>query len=223
MKIKTQIEAQRFLLQMVPKGYWHWVSGIETSKEKMNARYEKYREYYGVDFSPAKRAYQKKKGLAQSHLIVSQLPIDVCEGGYIWFLISTDGLGPIRENSKMKDARINAGRIVWNDYILFEAPRHRLEGGGMRWSWYIKPEVQKQLDFYVGKLLKQSPDDLRGFFDAQCRRPMHHGVRHYLARLIRRSFQNFTKMYPGKKWNGRDPEKPLPILGSYKKATEATS
>jgi hypothetical protein len=99
---------------------------------------------------------------------------------------------------------------------LIKAPRHRDEGGGTRWSWYIKPQAQKELDYYVGQLLKQSPHELAAFFEAQCRRPMHHGIRHYLGRLLRRAHQNFTRMYPGRQWLGRDPKMPLPIISSYK-------
>lgn len=220
MKIRSQIEAQRFLLRLVPKGYQWWISGIEKDKSSLDNRHAKYSEFYGCDLSPAKKTYRKSKGLANTHFIVSPLPNEIMEGGYIWYLIASDGLGPIRDNGKLKDARTNSGRITWNDYVMYEAPRHRLEGGGMRWSWYIKPQVQKELDHYVGVLLKQNPADLRGFFDIQCHRPMHHGIRHYLTRLIRRSHQNFTKMYPDKKWTGRDPSKPLPIMTSYKSSGE---
>lgn len=219
MKIRSQMEAQRFLLQMVAKGFHWWVSGIEPDKEKLMKRHEKYAEHYGCDLSPAKKSYRKAQGFAKTQFIVASLPQDEFSGGYIWFLIATDGNGEIRENSKLKDARTNAGRITWNDYVMYEAPRHRLEGGGTRWSWYIKPQCQKELDHYVGVLLKQNPADLRGFFDIQCHRPMHHGIRHYLTRLIRRSHQNFTKMYPDKKWTARDPSKPLPIMSSYKSSS----
>jgi len=217
MKIfQSQMETQRFLLRMVPKGYHWWLSGTAKDKADLDKRREKYAEVYGTGLPPAKRAYQKKKGLAQAHFIAAPLPIEVLDGGYIWFLIATDGLGPIRENSKLKDARINAGRVILDDYIMFEAPRHRMEGGGTRWSWYIKPQVQNELDYYVGQLLKTASGELRAFFEAQCKRPMHHGIRHYLTRLLKKAHQNFGRMYPGKAWPARDPMKPLPILNSFR-------
>ena len=216
MMFKTQMDTQRFLLMMVAKGYRWWLSGVEKDKLGLENRREKYAEFYGCDLSPAKKSYRKKKGLANSHFISVPLPNEVHEGGYMWFLICTDGLGPVRENTKLKDADTNAGRITWGDYVMYCAPRHALEGGGVRWTWYLKPQVQKELDHYVGVLLKTSPGDLKAFFEMQIRRPMHHGIRHYLTRLIKRAHHNFSKMYPNNIWTARDPEAPLPILSSYK-------
>ena len=216
MQFSSQMEAQRFLLRMVPKGYHWWLSGIENDKTALVNRNQKYAEFYGCDLAPAQKSYRKKKGLANTLFFSAALPPDQLDGGYIWFLIATDGLGQIRENSKLKDARTNPGRVVWGDYVMYEAPRHRLEGGGTRWSWYLKPDIQKQLDFYVGKLLKESPDQLKAFFEMQCKRPMHHGVRHFLNRIIKRAHQNFCKMYPGKKWIARDPTYPLPLITEFK-------
>jgi len=217
---KSQIEAQRFLLQMVPKGYHWWIEGRANSKADLENRHQKYAEIYGVDLPPAKRAYQKKKGLAQAHFVAAPLPLEVLDGGYTWFLLATDGLGSIRENSKLKNALTNAGRVVWDDYVMYEAPRHRLEGGGMRWSWYLHPQTQKELDYYVGQLLKTAPHELKAFFESQCRRPMHHGIRHYLSRLLKKAHQNFCRMYPGKPWPARDPLKSLPILNSFRPSAQ---
>lgn len=214
---EKQSEAQRFLLRMIPKGFRWWTSGIVKDKAKLEQLAEKYDEHYGTELKPWQRAYRKKKGLANAHFIAAPLPISELEGGYIWFLIASDGAGPIRENSKLKDAWTNPGRIVWNDYVLYESQRHRLEGGGTRWSWHIKPEVQKQLDYYVGQLLKTAPHELPTFLSMQVRRPMHHGIRVWLTRLIKRAHQNFTRMHPGKEWRGPDPVKPLPSFGQYKK------
>ena len=222
---ETQIDAQRFLLQMVAKGYHWWVSGVTNSLDEIENKHSKFSEFYGCDMSPSKKSYRKSKDLANTHFIFAKLPIEMNDGGYIWFLIATNGVGIIRENSKLKDARTNDGRIVWGDYVLYCATRKRRElskvkrtvGGGSHWSWYIKPDVEKELDFYVGKLLKTAPFEIKGFFEAQMHRPMHHGVRHYLSRLLRRAHHNFTRMYPDLKWIARDPSIPLPMLTSFRK------
>lgn len=214
-KFEKQSECQRFLLRIVPKDYWWWVSGKVKSLAELEHLHAQFAEFYGCDLSPAKKSYRKLKGLANSNFIAAPLPREICEDGYIWFLIATDGKGPIREHSKLRDARKKSGRIIWDDYIMFEAPRHRLEGGGTRWSWYLLPQVQKELDYHVGQMLKTNPDSLKWFFEAQFRRPMHHGVRHYLARLIKRAYQNFVRMHPGKSWTARDPAIPLPIFSKF--------
>jgi hypothetical protein len=217
-----QIDAQRFLLQMVPKGYFWWCSGIENNLAALEKRNVRFHEFYGCEFAPSKKSYRKKHGLANTLFFAVKLPPEIQEGGYLWYLLATDGNGTIRENSKLKDSRVNTGRITWGkDYVLYCAPRERREGGGTRWSWYLQPSVQKELDYYVGKLLKSAPFELKGFFESQVRRPMHHGVRHFLSRLLRRAHHNFTRMYPTQKWIARDPSLPLPIITGYRKQTVA--
>ncbi len=215
-----QSEAQRFLLRIVPKGFHWWVGGVVDSREKLDSLAAKFSEHYGTDLKPHQRSWRKKKGLANAHLVVAPTSKHELEGGYVWFLIASDGGGPIQENSKLKDARTNPGRVVWNDYVLYSDQRHRLEGGGTRWSWHIKPDVQRQLDHHIGQLLKTAPQELAGFLEMQTRRPMHHGIRTWLTRLIRRAHQNWSRMYPGKEWRGWDPSRPLPSFGQYKKCIE---
>ena len=212
----SQKKTQQFICRMVPKGYCWWLSGIVASKAELEARHAKYAEHYGTDLSPDRKAYRKRTGLANAHFIACRTPLEVLDGGYFWFLLVTDGAGVVRENMKLMDARTDSGRISWGeDYVLNEATRHRNEGGGTHWSWYLKPQRQRELDNYVGELLKTEPWELRAFFEAQCHRPMHHGIRVYLTRLLARAYQNFGRMYPGKPWPARDPSKPLPIIAGY--------
>lgn len=213
---ESQKKAQQFLCRIVQRGYWWWTSGIAINKAKLDALHASYAEYCGCDLPPARKAYQKKIGLANTHFIACPLPPEVMEGGYVWYLLATDGKSPVRDNTKLMDARQVGKRVTWGeDYVLSEAPRHRQEGGGTRWSWYFQPKAQKELDFYTGQLLKTAPSELRAFFESQCRRPMHHGIRLFIARLLKRAHQNFGRMYPGKPWPARDPNKPLPIITGY--------
>lgn len=214
---ESQKKTQQFICRMVPQGYWWWLSGIVASKAELDARHAKYAEHYGCDLPPARKAYRKKKGLANSHFIACPSQPEELEGGYVWYLLVTDGLGVVRDNMNLMDARTNHGRITWGeDYVLFQANRHRKEGGGNYWSWYLKPQCQNELNYYVGQLLKTAPHELGAFFDAQCRRPMHHGIRVYLTRLLKRAHQNFGRMYPGRQWPARDPNMPLPIIVGYR-------
>jgi len=215
---QKQSDAQRFLLRLVPKGHHWWVSGVAKSCVDLDQLAEKFAEHYGTELKPHQRSWRRKKNLANAHFIVAPTAPNELEGGYRWYLIATDGAGPIRENSKLKDARTNPGRITWNDYVLYEAQLHRLEGGGTRWSWYLRQDVQDQLNYHVGQLLKHEPGELAGFLDMQTKRPMHHGIRIYVTRLIRRAHQNWGRCWPGREWKGWDPERPLPSFGQYKKS-----
>lgn len=215
----TQIQAQQFIARMVASGYYWWVSGVAINKAELDARHRQYTEHYGCDLAPHAKSYRKKKGLANTQFIACPLPVEVAEGAYVWYLLATDGLGPIRENTKLKDGRVSGQRVQWgDDYVLSLGTRHRKVGGGTHWSWYIQPELQKQLDYYVGQLLNANPLELKPFFEGQLRRPLHHGVRNYLTRLLKRAHQNFTRKHPGKAWPARDPSQPLPIITGYRKS-----
>lgn len=212
----SQKKTQQFICRMVATGYCWWLAGIAKNKTELDARHAKYVEHYGCDLSPARKHYRKKTGLGNTQFVACATPPEILDGGYYWYLLATDGDGNIRDNTKLMDARTDHGRITWGqDYVLYEGTRPRGMGGGTRWSWYLKAQRQKELESYVGDILKTSPGELRGFFESQLRRPMHHGIRTYLTRLLKHAHHKFTRMYPRQPWPGRDPDKPLPIIAGY--------
>lgn len=217
---KSQMLLQSYIGRAVPKGYHWWVSNKVKSKAELDALHEKYAEHFGVDLSPAKRAYRRKLGLANTLFLTAKLPSGELDGGYIYFILATDGEGEIRKYKKLKDAWNNSQRLVFGDYVLHQTSRHRLEGGGLRWSWHVLPSVKDELELYIGECLKTQPGELRAFFEAQLKRPMHHGVRHYMTRLLRRAHHSFSKMYPGKPWPARDPSLKLPWISGFRSHEE---
>lgn len=213
---KSQILLQSYIGRSVPRGYRWWATNKVKSKAELDALHAKYDEIFGVDFSPAKRAYRRKQGLANTIFLSAKLPSGELDGGYVYFLLATDGKGEIRKYKNLRDAWNDKQRLVFGDYVLHQTSRHRLEGGGLRWSWHVLPSIKKELEYYIGECLKKNPLELRAFFEAQLRRPLHHGVRHYMTRLLRRTHQSFSKMYPGKAWPARDPALALPFINGFK-------
>jgi hypothetical protein len=216
----SQIRAQSFIQRMVAKGeYQYWMSGIVNSKAELDAKHKIFAEAFGTDLSPSAKLYRrKKKGLANTTWVSAPLPVFENEGGYIYFLLATDGIGEIRKNSKLQDAWSQSQRLTWGDYVLFPAARHRLQGGGVRWSWYIKKEKQRVLEFYCHRcVLDKNSFELRSFFeDDLLRRPLHHGVRDFVKRLLKHSHHDWMKLWPGFKWPARDPNLPLPFINGFK-------
>jgi hypothetical protein len=213
----TQIRAQSAIQRFVAKGHRFYLSGKVISKSELDALHGKYKELFGTDLSPSKKHYRKKCGLPTASWVSAPLSKGEIDGGYIWFLLMTginwEGHSPARV---VKDAWNPQQRLVFGDYVLHLASRHRLQGGGLRWSWYIVPKVQKELEHYISYCLKQASGELGPFFDMQIKRPLHHGVRHYISRLLRRAHQSFCKIHPGKKWPARDPGLPLPFISGFK-------
>lgn len=211
----TQIRAQSAIQRYVAKGHRYYLSGKVASKAELDALHEKYKEPFGIDLSPSKKHYRKKCGLPMASWVSAPLPKGEIDGGYVWFLLMT-GLN-FEEHSPArvaKDAWNPMQRLVWGDYVLHLAPRHRLQGGGLRWSWYIVPQVQKELQYYISVCLKTQPGELYSFWAAQMKRPLHHGVRHWLSHQLERCQRSYSKMYPGKPWPG--PYLPLPFISGFK-------
>jgi len=208
----TQVACQQYLLRMIPRGYVWWTSGV-CSSEDLDSRSSKYEEHYGTKLNSARCYYRKTKGLANAKLVA----VKQIDGNFIWFLIATDGLGLIRENKKLLDTRTNSGRIKWGeDYVLYEAVRPRVHGGGKHWSWFVQPKKQKEIEHYIGYLIKNEPEKMKYYIEMQCRRPMHSGIRSFLTRIIRRTAKNWSAVHPRRPWQARDPATPLPILNSFR-------
>lgn len=208
----TQIACQQYISRLVPRGYHWWTSGI-CSRADLESRSEKYDEHYGTSLNQAKCHYRKSKGLANAKLVA----IELVSGEFLWFLLATDGLGPIRDNTKLLDARENSGRIKWgDDYVFFEAIRPKIHGGGKHWSWFFQPQKQKEIEHYIDVLVKQEPENMKFFIDQLCNRPMHSGVRSFCAKAIRRAAKTWANVHPKRPWPGRDPLKSLPILNSFR-------
>ena len=208
----SQIAAQQYLLRLVPRGYHWWTSGV-CSRADLDSRSLKYDEHYGTSLNRSQCSYRKSKGLANAKLVA----VELVSGEYLWFLLATDGLGPIRDNKKLLDARTNDGRIKWgNDYVLYEADRPKEHGGGKHWSWFFQPQTQKEIDHYIGVLIKKEPENMAFFIEQLCRRPMHSGIRSFVGRTIRRATKNWAAVHPARPWPGRDPLKPLPILNAFR-------
>lgn len=208
----SQIAAQQYLLRMVPRGYHWWTSGV-CSRADLEERSKKYYEHYGTSLNRAQSSYRKFKGLANAKLVA----VELISGEFLWFLLATDGLGPIRENKKLLDARENNGRIKWgNDYVLYKAKRLKIHGGGKHWSWFFQPKTQAEIQHYISVLIKEEPENMGFFIEQLCRRPMHSGVRSFIGRVIRQTAKSWTAVHPSRPWPARDPMKPLPILNSFR-------
>jgi len=208
----SQIAAQQYLLRMVPRGYHWWTSGV-CSRADLELRSKKYDEHYGTSLNRARCSYRKLKGLANAKLVA----VELVSGEFLWFLLATDGLGPIRDNKKLLDARANNGRIKWgNDYVLYEAKRPKAHGGGTHWSWFFQPQAQAEIQHYIDVLIKEDPGNMGHFIEQLCRRPMHSGVRSFIGKTIRLAAKKWAAIHQGRPWPGRDPMKPLPILDSFR-------
>lgn len=215
----TEHEAQKYLLRMVPNGHRFWTSGVIDSG-KLDGLKEKFAELYGTRLPSWKKHWRKQQGLANALAVAVRYPPERHIGGLFkkarWFLIATEGLAPVHEQEKLQDAWSAGGRVTWNDYLLNQTTRPRAHGGGLHWSWWMKPTVVKELTAYAASLVKAGEAEmLRQFFAMQRARPMHSGIRSQVGRLIKGTHKHWTRMHPGTPWPGPDPDAPLPFYAGF--------
>lgn len=214
---RTQTDAQRLIAKHIG-AHPFWTSG-EIAAEKWNGLVHKFNEKYETDISPAARQTRKKKGQCCAHLIAAPLPTERIR----WALLVTEhGNGPVKQQEQLHDVR--KAHLVWGDYLLIHATRHRNQGGGARWTWFLTKHIEKQEADYLTALAQSSgrdrrPERLRALIDQSLmKRPLHSGVRQQVAKMMRRAQKVWAKHSGGMPWPGPDPAN-LPAFGRYFSST----
>lgn len=210
---QTQTDAQRVIAKHIGT-YPLWTSG-EIASTKWQALVEKFNSKYETDISPAARQWRKKKAQCCTHLIAAPLPNDRIR----WVLLVTDsGSGLVKEQERLQDVR--KSHLVWGDYLLIHATRHRNQGGGARWTWFLTRQVEKQEADYLTGLAQSAgrarhPSWLQAYMDQSLlKRPMHSGVRQQVAKMLRRAQKVWQKHSGGMPWPGPEAAQ-IPAFGRY--------
>ena len=218
----SQFRLQQYMLRIIPKGNHHWTGGT-VAAHKLDDLAEKFSERYDTDIKDAKRYQLRKKKVASSRFLVSQLP----DGRYLWFLVATDGTGRIHEEETLRDARVTSERVIWNgEYILLKTNRPYFHGGGKHWSWWMLPTKEQEISAYIDHLAKEGDPRLKSYLAELQGRPLHSGVRSQLWKIYRRAHRILQACHPEMPWPGPDMGEPLPWVSKFvsaKKTTTATA
>ncbi len=207
----SQTDAEKIILRYVSHfGYHYWTSGTIAAfpPEKMARLSAKFAEKYGTLRAPHWRSYQKRKGLARSFCVAYRLPNST---DYRFYLLSTDGLGNVREEQKMQDARERP--IDIGDLRLLRMTRPKEFGGGIRWTWQLDWSAQSAHDRHLLALVKAGNE--QGLTDGLkyiMGYTMHSAVRSWTRHQIKSKAALWKKIWPHRQWPGPSPEAPLPIM-----------
>lgn len=220
----TQIEAQRAISRLI-SAYPLWTTG-EIAADKWPAFVTKLAARDAIDLSPAARQWRKRRGECSAHLIGAHLPLGESTVERLrWVLLVTEGgRGAVKEQERLRDARTD--RLVWGDYVLLYLTRPRAHGGGSRWTWCLRPQIERQEANYLHALAQaagRARDGRR--LDAYVRqsllrRPLHSGVRTQVAKMLRRAQTLWARHSDGAPWPSVDPGQ-LPHLGAYRARASA--
>lgn len=161
---RSKTAALSRVLDMVPKGYVHQISGT-CSAEKVKKLAYKFHEQYGIGCSPAQRITRKKQGLANAVLVLyrpsvpESTPLSESEpdraaglpGNTVhWLLLATEGAGPIHEQEQLRTV-VDTPRLVWLGYELVRhTARDRIS-----WTWRRTKHEMADLHAILGEQLNR--------------------------------------------------------------------
>lgn len=176
----------RILLETAQRGSRYWQSGT-VSPDKALGFAHKMARLYRADASQAQRAYAKKRGLANTSLIM----FAETEDAILWWLLVTPGTGAVHEQEALLDAHSGRSALAWRDrYLLRHVQHPRHHGGGRTWTWALAPQRMQML-MTAMKQLAAAPgaansrvDDLAELVRAVMHMPGFYGVRQQQLELL---------------------------------------
>lgn len=215
----TKSAAMRYMLEAVEHGYHHYHFGVLPS-EKVLSVATRLAEKYNVLATRSAREYAKKKNRACARLVLFPLddqrdnydPAKVAtedrtlrsyrpRGSWVYYLLATDGTGPVHEQEKLRDAR-EEPRLQWQRYYLTQAglqPQYELvarpvrsrNGTAYHWTWRMSSFLYDLMDGWTKKAAgrvrsskEKHPHYLIAALDALRSQPGFRLVREQARRII---------------------------------------
>ncbi|BDC46146.1 hypothetical protein PTKU15_94430 (plasmid) [Paraburkholderia terrae] len=170
------------LLDLVRHGYRHHASGV-VNAERAPAMCEKFGERYEVFLNMNQRAYRKGLGKGNARLMLADLE----RGDSLhWFLMVTDGEHVAHRLEKLKDALAQAERVHVSGYELLKLPHSKVAGGGVRLTWRMTTETERQWRFQIRSTVRsRRADDLvAGLVRSLYQTPGFHTTRYQVGKLV---------------------------------------
>ena len=96
---------------------------------------EKITTLYHANGSRPEQLAQRRRGEARSRLFMLPSPRE--PGVLDWWLVASDGSGPIAKHERLVDARDKGTRIHLQQFELVRMSR---AGDGVAWTWRVRPD-----------------------------------------------------------------------------------
>lgn len=170
------------LLDQVRHGYHYHASGV-VSTERAKALCEKFQARYEVFLNMNQRAYRKGLGKANARLMLADLDHD---GSLHWFLMVTDGDHAAHKLEKLKDALVQGERVHVSGYELLKLPHSKAAGGGVRLTWRMTTESERQWRFTIRSAIRsrRADDVVAGLVRSLYQTPGFHTTRYQVGKLV---------------------------------------
>ena len=195
----SQLAAMTLVSQLFESGHRHWLSGT-IKPERLQKLVEKFDTWYGVTQRPDQRRARKKKGIANAWMIC--WPVTISEVHF--YLLRSAGTFPLVPGDQFMDGQIDGQRIQFGEeYYLRPANVLNTEDEEMvkRITWFLKEERRKSIDDYACGLAQHGTRQaIYLHWDLMQRRPMFHGIRQQLNKILRRSIAVWARHHPNQTW-----------------------
>lgn len=171
---RSKTAALARVLDVIPKGYHRYTHGT-VSASKAESVVRKLHLRYGVGCTPAQRVTKRKRGLANT-LLVIHWP-EGCQQ-VEWIMLATDGDG--MDGETLLDVAAKP-RLVWLGYELVRRP----ERDRTAWTWRRPSSEMAEHYALIGELSnKHYVNSLAGLLQRLANQPGFHGVREQSKRLF---------------------------------------
>jgi hypothetical protein len=170
------------LLDLVRHGYRRHTSGI-VSAERSQALCEKFQARYDVFLNMNQRAYRKASGKANARMILADLDRN---GSLHWFLMVTDGEHAAHTLENLRDALAQGERVHVSGYELLKLPHSKAAGGGVRLTWRMTTETERQWRYQIRSTVRSRRADelVAGLVRSLYQTPGFHTTRYQVGKLV---------------------------------------
>jgi hypothetical protein len=195
---RTKAAALRYVLECVENGYHHHATG-RLPAAKVAAFVAKMADLYAIHATRGARAWARHKGRACTRLVL--FPLTDESGDWLFFLLATEGAGPVHDQQSLGDARKPAELVRWCEqykdgsvrpqYELVGRPVRARKGATHRWTWAMTEScyavMKNWIDVGAQRVRssgEKNPARLVAAVDALRKMPGFKGVREQKRRLI---------------------------------------
>lgn len=197
----------QLILRLVSQGYTLWTAD-QIPIGKLQGFVDKW-SHYRLLADPAARAYRKKMGRANTHLVLEHgynaLNADESPRGIVrWLMLGTpgrDGLGDgTARPGPVLDATNKVQRIEWMGYQLTRQPKHFTTAEGVvrreiSWTWRLPGCRYAEFEALLIEAAKRRDYSLLNqTFAVLCSLPMFAGIRTQVLRLRSETNRMLKKM-----------------------------
>lgn len=134
MHVYDRIRTMQQLALSVGRGFVFHVGGV-VRVDRAERFAEKLETLYHANASRPEQLAQRRRGDARSRLFM--LPAPRNPGHLDWWLVASDGGGPIVKHERLADARDKGTRIHLQPFELLRMSR---AGDGVAWTWRVRQD-----------------------------------------------------------------------------------